>query len=291
MAKIHVTPSITATSTARRTWTMGDSSVEECTCGRTIHDCQTSLCRFASSKKLSHVVASKPWRHSLACKLLAPILIKVYVGSGVGEPILSRACPNILSLSDYGEEWLLLTYYVSTCVSWNFVLTRCCTLTWVTKIMMRTISNLHAGRRFPNPGAGVFKLLMFFRIVFVQVWDISAICSKQLKSFCRFFVFGFFLWLIKASGPNWSSLTRVTSAFSFGMFGFYAYEAICFYRKSAKVCVLPLHVITPAPGPGWASGKGFLRSLEKYGKIFGHFPAWKSLEKVFGLLPVVWLKI
>jgi len=26
---------------------------------------------------------------------------------------------------------------------------------------------------------------------------------------------------------------------------------------------------------------GFLRSLEKYGKMFGHFPTWKSLEKNF----------
>jgi len=33
----------------------------------------------------------------------------------------------------------------------------------------------------------------------------------------------------------------------------------------------------------------FLRSLEKYGKNFGRFPAWKSLKKiVFGLL--VWKK-
>jgi len=30
---------------------------------------------------------------------------------------------------------------------------------------------------------------------------------------------------------------------------------------------------------------GFLQSLEKYGKIFGHFPDWKSLEKiVFGFV-------
>jgi len=30
----------------------------------------------------------------------------------------------------------------------------------------------------------------------------------------------------------------------------------------------------------------FLRSLEKYGKNFGHFPVWKNLKKVFSLL--VW---
>jgi len=31
----------------------------------------------------------------------------------------------------------------------SFFLTRCCTLTWVMKIMLRAISNVHAGRRFP----------------------------------------------------------------------------------------------------------------------------------------------
>ena len=46
-----------------------------------------------------------------------------------------------------GFSWL----YLTTCVSWSFVLTRCCTLTWVTKILMRAISNVHAGRRFPAP--------------------------------------------------------------------------------------------------------------------------------------------
>ena len=38
-----------------------------------------------------------------------------------------------------------------TRVSWSFVLTRCCVLTWETKILMRAISNVHAGCRFPNP--------------------------------------------------------------------------------------------------------------------------------------------
>jgi len=38
--------------------------------------------------------------------------------------------------------------YISTCLSWSFVLTRCCALTWVTKIRMRDISNVNAGRRF-----------------------------------------------------------------------------------------------------------------------------------------------
>ena len=40
---------------------------------------------------------------------------------------------------------------ICTCLSWSFVLTRCCTLTWVTKILMTAISNVHASRRFPTP--------------------------------------------------------------------------------------------------------------------------------------------
>jgi len=39
----------------------------------------------------------------------------------------------------------------NTCLSWSFVLTRCCTLTWVTKILIRAISNVYAGCRFPTP--------------------------------------------------------------------------------------------------------------------------------------------
>jgi len=56
-----------------------------------------------------------------------------------------------LPLSSYEEEWLLLKYYLSTCLSWSFVLMRCGTLTWVTKILMRAISNVHPGHRFPTP--------------------------------------------------------------------------------------------------------------------------------------------
>ena len=68
--------------------------------------------------------------------------------------------PEILPLSNHEEEWLLLTYYLCTCLSWIFVSTRCA-LTWVTNILVRPISNVHAGRIwptadlvFPTPGAG-----------------------------------------------------------------------------------------------------------------------------------------
>ena len=46
---------------------------------------------------------------------------------------INRFYPKIPPLSNYEEEWLLLNYYLGTCLSCSFVLTRCCTLTWVTK--------------------------------------------------------------------------------------------------------------------------------------------------------------
>jgi len=58
---------------------------------------------------------------------------------------------------NYEEEWLLLNYYLSTCLSCCFVLTWCCTLAWVTNILVRALSNVRAsriwpaGRRFPTP--------------------------------------------------------------------------------------------------------------------------------------------
>ena len=54
---------------------------------------------------------------------------------------------------------VLLTYYLRICLSCSFVLTRFCTLNWVTKILMRAISNVHAGRRFPT--LGVIALLQY----------------------------------------------------------------------------------------------------------------------------------
>jgi len=49
-----------------------------------------------------------------------------------------------------------MTYYLRyTCLSRSFGLTRCCTLAWVTKIMMRAISNVHAGRRSSTLTSGV----------------------------------------------------------------------------------------------------------------------------------------
>jgi len=44
-----------------------------------------------------------------------------------------------------------MTYYLSTRLSWRFALTRFCILNWVTKLLMRAMLNVHAGRRFPTP--------------------------------------------------------------------------------------------------------------------------------------------
>ena len=51
--------------------------------------------------------------------------------------------PKIMSLSNYEEEWLILTCCQGTWLSW--------TLTWVTKILIRAISSIHVGRRFSTP--------------------------------------------------------------------------------------------------------------------------------------------
>jgi len=69
---------------------------------------------------------------------------------------ISWVYPKILPLCKYEEEWLLLNYYLSTCFSCSFVLTRCCTLTWITKILVRVISNIHAGRIYPEAAGSQF---------------------------------------------------------------------------------------------------------------------------------------
>jgi len=43
---------------------------------------------------------------------------------------INRFYPKILPLSNYEEEWLLMTCDLSTCLLWSFVLTRFCTLTY-----------------------------------------------------------------------------------------------------------------------------------------------------------------
>jgi len=40
---------------------------------------------------------------------------------------------------------------LGTCLSWSFVLMQRYSLIQLTKILMRAISNVHVGRRFPTP--------------------------------------------------------------------------------------------------------------------------------------------
>jgi len=77
--------------------------------------------------------------------------------SGVGSlftitgPKINWFYPKISPLFNCDEKWLFLTYYPIICILWSFVLTRCCTPTWVKKILMRAISDVHAGCKFPIP--------------------------------------------------------------------------------------------------------------------------------------------
>jgi len=43
-----------------------------------------------------------------------------------------------------------LDLLLSPCLSWSFVLTQCWSLHRVTKILIRAISNVHAGRIWPG---------------------------------------------------------------------------------------------------------------------------------------------
>ena len=92
--------------------------------------------------------------------------------------------PKVLPLSDYEEEWLLLMYYLSACLLCSFVLTWSCTLTLVTKILMRAISNVHvdriwlAGRRFLTP---VIKCNVWWKRTFLPLATILALHHKHMK--------------------------------------------------------------------------------------------------------------
>ena len=109
------------------------------------------------------------WHHILEIKHSKGL----HVHQGWGTYLLSRAAP----IADYrwqaaNDNWfypkILPLLYVTmrdgglylwhptlsrpSCLSWSFfVLTRFCILNWVTKILMRAISNVHACRRLPTP--------------------------------------------------------------------------------------------------------------------------------------------
>ena len=123
------------------------------------------LRRFFQRKFLSAKNATKFVRSTVLLSLIHSDAVALVQGWGIY--LLSRAAwivnyrwraakinqfhSKILPLYKCEEEWLLLPYYLITCLSRSFVLTWCCTLTSVTKIWMRAISNLHAGRRSPTP--------------------------------------------------------------------------------------------------------------------------------------------
>ena len=65
----------------------------------------------------------------------------------------------------YEREMLLLIYCLSICLSWSFVLTRCCVLTWVMKIAKEAISNVHAGRMFPTPAPKLWQFISWYSCV------------------------------------------------------------------------------------------------------------------------------
>jgi len=50
---------------------------------------------------------------------------------------------------------------VNICLPRSFVLTRCCVLSWVTKILMRAILNVHAGPKFPAPTLHQSEIQLF----------------------------------------------------------------------------------------------------------------------------------
>ena len=83
-----------------------------------------------------------------------------------------------LTMRDGG---FLLRLTVSTWLSWSFVLTWFCTLNRVTKMIMRAMSNIHGGRRFPTPLLTWYQMwcspinfwcLMFWR----QIWYWQGCC-------------------------------------------------------------------------------------------------------------------
>ena len=68
----------------------------------------------------------------------------IIAGGPQKQLILSYKFYLYLTMKKSDFSWHTI---LSTCLSSSFVLTRCCTITWVTKILMQTISNVHV----PHP--------------------------------------------------------------------------------------------------------------------------------------------
>jgi len=97
-------------------------------------------------------------------------------------------------------EWLLLNCCLRACLSWNVILTQCCVLNWVTKILRWAILNVHGGRRFPTSGVGIvvgifcicgllscvefflYKIWLLTCFIFLQVSYPSAVSNVSARS-------------------------------------------------------------------------------------------------------------
>jgi len=84
---------------------------------------------------------------------------------------------------NFKDQEMLLTYGLRVCWSWSFILTRCCVLTWVTKLLMRDLLNVHggciwpAGRRYPSV---INKEIAFDRI-WRENWSRTVTFPRHLK--------------------------------------------------------------------------------------------------------------
>ena len=77
-------------------------------------------------------------------------------------PLSSKA--KNMSRSERDFSWL------TVCLSWSFVITRCCVSTWVTKILMHTILNVDAGRKSLTPVVIGFTFVgLWFRFKIVSL--------------------------------------------------------------------------------------------------------------------------
>jgi len=78
----------------------------------------------------------------MATELVAPRVIWIVEYCWGGHKEINF----ILKLSLYCVEWeiLYLTYCLSICLSWSFILMQRCVLSHVTKILMQAILNVHA---------------------------------------------------------------------------------------------------------------------------------------------------
>jgi len=105
------------------------------------------------------------------------------------------------------REILHLINCQRVCLSWSFVLARCCLLTGVKNILMRNISNVYAdriwpaGRRFPTPD-------LTSNIVPAQSKDANCSLRKTRRKAKSFLSFYFFAENSKSNTKAWNQLEK-----------------------------------------------------------------------------------